>query len=449
MKADFDLMIIGTGLAGEAAARRCSQAEWKVAITDELPYGGTCAQRGCDPKKVLVGAAYLVDWSRRMKGNGIVSESRIDWPELMNFKSTFTDPVPKHTIKTMESAGVKTYHGKAEFLDENTIKIGSDIVSAEHILLANGARPASLNIEGKEFLTYSDQFLSLKNLPGNITFVGGGYVSFEFAHIAVRAGAKVRIVHRGKRPLTRFDPDIVDILMESSKESGIEILLNSEVTAIEKKDGHLEVTIRQGRGENILSTEMVVHGAGRVPNLDGLMLEKGNVRSDKKGVIVNDYLQSVSNRKVYAAGDATQSNGYPLSPVATMEGDIAAQNLLEGNKIKPNYTGIPSVVFTTPTMASVGLTEKEAEDRGIKYKKNFADTSGWYNSKRIAEKHSAFKVLEDERTGRIIGAHLLGHNSEEVINIFASAIRFKIRTNELKEIPFSYPSHIYAIHYML
>lgn len=449
MKADYDLMIIGTGLAGEAAALRCSSAEWKVAIADELPYGGTCAQRGCDPKKVLVGAAYLVDWTRRMKGNSIVSEARIDWPELMNFKNTFTEPVPQHTVKTMESAGVKTYHGKAEFQDENTIKIGNDIISAEHILLANGAKPADLNIEGKEYLTYSDQFLSLKNLPGDITFIGGGYISFEFGHIAVRAGAKVRIIHRGKRPLTRFDPDIVDILMESSKESGIEILLNSEVTAIEKKDGHLDVKVKQGGGENTLSTEMVVHGAGRVPNLDGMMLEKGNIKSDKKGVIVNDFLQSVSNRKVYAAGDATQSNGYPLSPVATMEGEIAAQNLLEGNKIKPNYNGIPSVVFTTPTMARVGLTEKEANDRGIKYKKNFGDTSGWYNSRRIAEKHSAFKVLEDEKSGRIIGAHLLGHNSEEAINMFAAAIRFKIRTDELRDAPFAYPSNIYAIHYMI
>ncbi|MGE5399963.1 MAG: dihydrolipoyl dehydrogenase family protein, partial [Ignavibacteriales bacterium] len=311
MKPDYNLIVVGTGLAGEAAALRCSQAEWKVAIADERPYGGTCAQRGCDPKKVLVGATYLIDWTRRMKGNGIIAEARLDWPSLMNFKNTFTDPVPQNTVNAMESAGVKTYHGRAEFQDENTIKIGNDIISAKHILLANGARPADLNIEGNEYLTYSDQFLSLKNLPGDITFIGGGYISFEFAHIALRAGARVRIIHRGKRPLQRFDPDIVDILMESSKESGIEILLNSEVTAIEKKDGHLDVKVKQGGGENTISTEMVVHGAGRVPNLDGMMLENGNVRHDKKGVVVNDFLQSVSNRKVYAAGDATQSNGYP------------------------------------------------------------------------------------------------------------------------------------------
>ncbi|MGE5398982.1 MAG: FAD-dependent oxidoreductase, partial [Ignavibacteriales bacterium] len=149
MKTDYDLMVIGTGLAGETAALRCRKAEWKVAIADERPYGGTCAQRGCDPKKVLVGAAYLVDWTRRMKGNGIINDARLDWPSLMSFKSTFTDPVPQYTEKTMETAGVRTYHGRAEFQDENTIKIGNDTVLAEHILLANGTKPSDLNIEGK------------------------------------------------------------------------------------------------------------------------------------------------------------------------------------------------------------------------------------------------------------------------------------------------------------
>ena len=192
-----------------------------------------------------------------------------------------------------------------------------------------------------------------------------------------------------------------------------------------------------------------MHGAGRAPEIDDLDLEKASVEYHKKGVVVNEYLQSVSNAAVYAAGDAAASGGLPLTPVASMEGRIAAANLLEGNRHKPNYTGAPTVVFTIPPLAAVGLQEDAAKAQGLNFKVNHGDTSGWYSSRRVGIKHSGFKVLVEDGSNRILGAHQLGIHAEETINLFAVAMRFGLTTDQLKEMRYSYPSHSDDISYMV
>ncbi|RDY67603.1 NAD(P)/FAD-dependent oxidoreductase, partial [Halobacillus trueperi] len=193
MKTEYDLIVIGTGSAGSVAAVKCNEAGWNVAIVDEKPYGGTCALRGCDPKKVLVGAAELVDWNKRMNGNGIKENTSIHWQDLMKFKRTFTSSVPEKKEAGLNKRGISTYHGNASFQSETEVRVGEEVLKGKHILLATGSQPASLGIEGEEHFTHSDEFLELDQLPDRIVFVGGGYISFEFAHIAARAGAEVHI----------------------------------------------------------------------------------------------------------------------------------------------------------------------------------------------------------------------------------------------------------------
>ena len=189
MDKNFDLVIIGTGAAGATAAYKCRDAGWEVAIVDSRPFGGTCALRGCDPKKVLVGAADLIDWLRRMEGNGVsLPDAKIDWPALMRFKKTFTDPVPEDREKKYAQAGIAMFHGRTHFLDRTRLQVGDDTLNGRFILIATGAKPATLGISGEQYLTTSDQFLELEKLPERIAFVGGGYISFEFAHVAARAG---------------------------------------------------------------------------------------------------------------------------------------------------------------------------------------------------------------------------------------------------------------------
>ena len=450
MTTTVDVIVLGTGTAAQTVAYTCREAGWSVAVVDYHPFGGTCQLRGCDPKKVLVGVSELVDWSRRMQGNGISAPGlSLAWPDLIRFKRTFTDPVPESQEQSFEQAGITTRHGRAHFVDQTSVQVGEETLVGRHVVIATGARHAPLGIPGEEHLTTSTQFLELDELPRHIVFVGGGYIAFEFAHIAARAGAQVQVLHRGSRPLEKFDPDLVAMLVQASRELGIEVHVNKAVVAIERQGDHSLVHARTGAQEQTVEADLVVHAAGRVPEIDDLELEVAGVAREKGGVSVNNYLQSVSNPAVYAVGDAVASGGFPLTPVAGMQGGIVASNLLEGNRQTPNYTGIPSVVFTTPPLARVGLLEETARAQGLRFTTHHEDTSSWYSSRRVSLSHTGYKVLVEEGTDRILGAHLLGLHAEEVINLFALAIRAGLRASDLKTMVYAYPTSASDISYMV
>ncbi len=450
MNQKFDLIAIGTGSAASAAASRCRAAGWQVAIVDSRPFGGTCALRGCDPKKVLVGAAEVTDWARRMHGKGIQAEHlKINWPDLMQFKRSFTDPVPAQREAGLAKVGISAFHGRARFVGPSSIQVGEDLLEGRFVLIASGQKPADLKIAGTEYLTDSERFLELDQLPPRIVFIGGGYIAFEFAHLALRAGAQVTIVHRGARPLPLFDPDLVAQLVKQTRELGADIQLGSEAIGIEKHDSVLTVRASTSGEQRTLEADLVVHAAGRVPEIDNLNLEAAGVESDKRGIKVNGFLQSVSNPAVYAAGDAVASGGPPLTPVAAYDGMMVAANLLKGNHQEPNYLGIPTVVFTIPSLASVGLSESKAREHGLKFHVKHEMTSGWYQSRRVAEAYSGYKILVEEESDQILGAHLLGSGAEEVINLFAVAIRSGMRASDLKHMLFAYPTHGSDVPYML
>ena len=450
MALKFDLVALGTGSAASAVASRCRSAGWQVAVVDSRPFGGTCALRGCDPKKVLVGAAQLADWGRRMKGNGVRTERmKIDWPELMRFKRTFTEPVPKNREGMFAKAGIEAFHGRARFVGQSTVQVGEEVLEGRHVVIATGQRPADLKIPGVEYLTTSEQFLELDELPQRILFIGGGYIAFEFAHVAVRVGSHVTVLHRGMRPLELFDPDLVEQIVTGSRELGIDIQLGTEAKGVEKGASRYVVHASTAGQQGTFEADMVVHAAGRVPEIDDLNLDVAGVEWDERGVRVNEFLQSVSNPAVYAAGDAAASAGPPLTPVASYEGMIVAENLLKGNQQRPNYQGIPTVVFTIPPLASVGLSEEDARGQGHKFRIEKEMTSAWYSSRRVAEKYSGYKVIVEEGTDRILGAHLLGGEAEEVINLFAVAIRSGMSAGDLKHMLFAYPTHGSDVPYML
>ena len=235
MTRKFDVITIGTGSAASAVASSCREAGWQVAVVDSRPFGGTCALRGCDPKKVLVGAAEAVDWARRMKGKGIqAARLQIDWPELMRFKRSFTEPVPKRREEGFAKAGIAAFHGRARFAGPTIVQVGKETLEGRYVVIATGEAPVDLKIPGAEHLTTSDQFLELNELPRRILFIGGGYIAFEFAHVAARVGSQVTVLHSRPRPLAHFDPDLVDQLVEQTRELGIEVHLGTEAIGIEK-----------------------------------------------------------------------------------------------------------------------------------------------------------------------------------------------------------------------
>ena len=448
MERSFDLVVVGTGVTS-AVASRCREAGWTVAVVDSRPFGGTCALRGCVPKKILVGAAEAIHHARNMATIGVpAAQLTIDWPALMSFKRSMIDATPQRTEEAWGKLGIEQFHGRARFVDSATLAVGDDRLIGRRVLIAAGAMPTTLKFRGADRLATSEDFLNLDRVPARIVFVGGGYISFEFAHVAARAGANVTILHRGARPLEGFDPDLVDLLVHRTRELGIRVELDLEVLDLDSGGGGLVVHGVQRGAERHFEADMAVHGAGRVPELDDLDLDRAGVKRHQRGVIVNEYLQSVSNPVVYAGGDAAAS-GPPLTPKADHDSGVLVGNLLEGNHRTVNYEGIASTVFTTPPLASAGLTENAARAAGLKFRTSRQDTSGWFNSRRVGETASGFKVLIEEGTGRILGAHLLGPNADEVINLFAIAIRLRIPANDLKEVLFAYPTYGSDIRFML
>jgi glutathione reductase (NADPH) len=444
----FDLIVVGTGVASGAASH-CREAGWSVAVMDARPVGGTCALRGCRPKKLLVSAAEAVNAPRDMAGKGVrAPDLAIDWPELMRFKRSETDPAPQAFAEGYARQGIETFRGRARFVGLTAVAVNGDQFIGRHVLIAAGAKPAPLPFPGAEHLTASDGFLELDTLPRRIVFVGGGYISFEFAHVAARAGAEVTIIHRGSRPLEGFDPDLVDLLVKRTRGLGVHVELATEVRGIDRADRGVVVHGRSTGGDRRFEADIAVHGAGRIPDLDDLELERAGVARERRGVTVNQYLQSVSNPAVYASGDAAAS-GPPLTPKAGQDTEVVAQNLLEGNHRTPDYRAMASAVFTVPSLAAVGHTEDAARAQGLRFHTRWEETSSWLSSRRLGETASGFKVLVDEESGRILGAHLLGPHAAEVINLFALAIRFDIPASELKKVLYAYPTSASDIPFMV
>ena len=449
MKNLFDLIVIGSGSAGRGAAAKCKKEGWNVGIIDARPFGGTCALRGCDPKKILVGAAELMDWNKRMKGKGVDTEGGINWPELIAFKRTFTNNFSENAEKSLKKNGIAIFHGHAKFVGENKIQVGDQILEAKYILIATGAMPMPLTFQGTEHMIDSEAFLELEQLPKKIIFAGGGFIAFEFAHIAARAGAEVHIIEMQERPLANFDQDLVNMLVKKSKDIGIHIHTKTSVNRIEKVEAGFVVHCLQEKKEFQIEGGMVIHGAGRVANIVGMELEAGNIEYTKKGVTVNDYMQSVSNPSVYSAGDAAASAGLPLTPIASLGGKIAAMNMIKGNYVKPDFKVMPTVVFTVPKIGSVGLTEAQAKEKGHLYEIVNVDMSDWYTYTRTNDSYAMGKVIVDKKSDLILGAHIMGSQADDLINHFATAIRFNLPAKEIKHMLYAYPSATSDVAYLL
>lgn len=441
MAQSFDLIVIGVGTAASTAANKCAKAGWSVAVVDELPYGGTCALRGCDPKKILRRGAEIVSAAQLMRGKGIDEGTlKINWADLVAYKRSFTEKMPDAIENGLQKNTVTTLHGAARFTGPNQVAVDGKQMEGRHILVASGAKPAPLPIPGSDHLIDSTEFMELTELPPRILFVGGGYISFEFAHMAARAGSEVTVVQRGDRVLKGFDPDLVDLLVKRSVDAGIDVQLRTSVDSIEETAEGLVVSADQEGRKWSRTADLVVHGAGRVPAIDDLDLEVADIKASKAGVEVNEYLQSVTNPAIYAAGDVADTAGALLTPVASLEGKVAASNMLKGNSQQPDYRGIPSVAFTLPELARVGMLESEAREEGHDVRVEYSDTSGWYSNLRVGEYCAAVKILIDKKTDDILGAHMLGPEYGEVINIISLAMKLGLKAKDVKSMVAVYPS---------
>ena len=450
MAEPYDLIALGSGTAAQIVVARARERGWRVAVIDHRPFGGTCALRGCDPKKMLVSGEEALDAARRMSAHGIDGVLSIDWPKLIAFKRSFTDPIPMKQAKHYSDSGVDAYHGLARFTGPDAIDVDGRELVGQHILIATGARPVPLGITGEDLVNTSDDFLELQTLPRRIALIGGGYIAAEFSHLAARAGAQVTILQRGPRILPQFDGDLVGWLMPSFDALGITVRANVSATGVLRSGSELVVGATSRTGEEIsVAVDYVVHAGGRAPDLTALDLKAGNVAVDQQGRLsLTEGLQSTSNPRVYAAGDVA-GQGPPLTPVSSHDAKVVAANMLDGAEARPDYRGVPSVAFTVPPIAAVGLNESDARAQGLHFRENAASVPEWFTARRINEPVYGYKVLVEEGTDLVLGAHLVGPGADEVINLFGLAIRHRLTAKAVRDTMFAYPTGASDIGYML
>lgn len=446
----FDLVVVGAGNAGQAAAGAARGAGWNVAIVEADLVGGVCPNRGCTPKKVLVAAAETLDIIRRAAGHGItVAAATLDWQALIARKQSIIDPLPEAMASSLEQRGIALLRGTGAFTADRLLQVGDRWLRARKFVIATGSRPRPLSFEGAELVSTSDDFLSMATLPDSMLFIGAGVVAMEFAHVLARAGSKAIVLARGERPLGHFDADAVAALVAHSREVGIELHCHAKVTRIHRNGTRLIVEFEQAGAARTLEVERVLNGSGRVGNVDGLGLEHLGIQVHGHSVALDAHLRSLDNPDVYFAGDAIE--GAPqLSPLATTEGKLVGHNLLHEDDLRAiDYRTVASAVFTIPAIARVGLTAAQAQTRGMSFEIKSTDMREWISARTYREEAAYAKVLVETGSGAILGADLVGHGAADTIHIFALAMRYGIPAAALRTLDYAYPTASNDVKYLV
>ena len=445
----YDMLAIGAGNAGLGAAFVARDAGMSVAVVEKRDVGGTCALRGCVPKKVLVAAAQVLHQISLAPAHHIeVGPVRLDWGKLIARERSFTAGVSESFEVQLEKRGIDLLRGPARFIGPNRVAVNEAVLDAKKIVIATGSKPRPLPLAGAHHLITSEDLLGMSELPESLVFIGGGVIGLEFSHVLARAGCKVTILEATPRLLPAMDEDAVRILHTESERIGIEIATGVDIESIEAVGNRFAVHAMVGGQSRRFDGQRVAHGAGRVADLDGLDLEAGGIDHDGAKISTTEYLRSRTNACVYVAGDALWSSPQ-LSPLATYEGRLAGENIVNGDRTPADYASVPSSIYSVPALAGVGLTEKAARSAGhdMVVKKN--DMREWRSARTYAETAAFSKVIIEKTSVRILGAHLVGHGAEEVIHLFAFAMKHGVTAQGLAGTVYGYPTFSSDIKYMI
>ena len=424
MTYDFDLFVIGAGSGGIATARRAAEYEAKVGIAEFDRLGGTCVNRGCVPKKLMVYASHFPELFSDAKGYGWSAvQSSLDWEKMITTVNNEVIRLNGIYQKMLDNSKVEVFQGYGKLVDAHTILVGARQLTADKILIAVGAHPIKPNILGVEHAITSDDIFDLQKQPERMVILGGGYIGSEFASIMNGLGTEVTQITRSETILRGFDQDLQTEIQQGMINHGIRILNNIQLITLEKDAEGIKVTVRKdGESEEIVVVDAVSLAAlGRKPNTQNLGLENTKVKLHDGAVIVDKYSQTVEGN-IYAVGDCT--NKINLTPVAINEGRAFADTVFGGKSRIMSYENVPTAIFTNPEAATVGLTEAEAREKhgdALRiYRSRFRPM---YYTLAGKEEKTIMKLVVDKNTDKVLGAHMVGTNAAEIIQGIAIAIK--------------------------
>ena len=425
MSYDFDLFVIGAGSGGIATARRAAEYGAKVGVAEFDRLGGTCVNRGCVPKKLMVYASHFPDLFAEAQGYGWSAvESSLDWEKMITAVNNEVTRLNGIYQKMLDNSQVELWEGYGTFIDAHTIQVGERQVTADKVLIAVGGYPIKPDIPGIEHAITSDDIFHLQEQPQRIVILGGGYIGSEFACILNGMGSEVTQIIRHDKILRGFDEDLRNEIQEGMGKHGIQILPNSQLTAIEKTPEGINVKIRRGdeEEETVVVDVVSLAATGRKPNTQKLGLENTQVQLDSKGAIIVDQYSQTTEENIYAVGDCTDNIN--LTPVAINEGRAFADTVF-GNKCRRmSYENVPTAIFTTPEAATVGLTEAQARAKygnAIKvYRSRFRPM---YYTLPGKDEKTMMKLVVDQSNNKVLGAHMVGNSAAEIIQGVAIALK--------------------------
>ena len=423
MEQEFDVLIIGGGPGGLTAAYALQASGKKVGVVEKDKWGGTCPNRGCDPKKILYHATQVRDQALQLVGNGVPSPAPLMWEELMEFKESFTSGVPTEQKEGLIQAGITVLEGEAVFQDPHRVLVAGNTYVAETVILATGQDSVVLDIPGQEWLETSTDFLQMPHLPKSITFIGGGYISFELANIARGCGSEVHIIHHNDQPLKGFDQEQVASLVKRMQEQGVHFQFNEDVIQVKKRGTGFTLCLSSG-AERV--TDKVICAVGRKPSIEAMGLRVIGVDYSERGIVVDQYFRT-SQPNIFALGDCLDKRQPKLTPVSTFEGSYVAAFIGGQQRQEIRYPLVPTIVFASPQIAQIGkvsLTEEEEQEGRFSSKQ--LDLSGWFTYRHRNEPLVNAKLVIDQRTGLLVGASVLGSEADQLVNLLTLCIYQRI-----------------------
>jgi glutathione reductase (NADPH) len=435
---DYDLFVIGGGSGGVRAARISAAHGAKVAMAEEYRVGGTCVIRGCVPKKLLIyGAHFAEDLKDAKRFGWQVPDCDFDWPTLRDNVLADVDRLEGLYQNTLDSHGVETFHQRAVVTGPNEIELADGTKkTAKIILIATGARPAVPSCPGHEHGITSNEAFHLDSVPKRIVIAGGGYIANEFAGIFNEFGSKVTLVNRGSTILRSYDHSVVDRLLQISVKKGIDFRFNAIFEKVEKReDGTLVV---HAKGQDPIETDCLMFATGRRPNSEGLGLEALGVAIDELGAIKVDEDSRSTVPSIFAVGDVT--NRIQLTPVAIREGHAFADTQFGGKPRRVDYHCVPSAVFSHPPIAAVGLTESEAKNRYGTVKVYSSDFRPMKNVLANRDERALYKMVCDASTDRVLGLHMIGPDSPEILQAAAVAVKAGLTKQQFDDVVALHPT---------